>query len=85
MKGHLIQFTSYGIATVMEVHILVEIHVRVSRVSLFDKIRENSYLRKSPHISQSKSKLNSIHLLPYHLAQIAHLRQFQFNLALKPH
>ena len=85
MKGHLIQFTPNEIATITETNVLLEIHVRVSRVSAFDEIHRNSYLRKSPRIPQSKPKSNSIPSLPYHLAQIAHLRQFQFNLALKPH
>ena len=41
MKGHLIQFTSNGIATVMEVNVLLEIHVWASRVFIFDEIRGN--------------------------------------------
>ena len=85
MNGHLNQFTLNGIAIITKVNVLLERYVRVSRVSVFGEKRRNSYLRKSPHIPQSMPKITSMHSLPYHLAQIAHLRQFQFNLALKPH
>ena len=51
MKGHLSQFTSNGIAHNTEVNVLLEIHTWVCRVSEFDEIRGNSYLRKSPRIT----------------------------------
>ena len=61
MKGHLIQFTSNGIATVTENNILHEIHTWVSRVSVFDEIRVISYLRKSPYIAWFSLKPFQIH------------------------
>ena len=51
MNGHLNQFTPNGIVTFKEVNVLLEIYVWVSRVSVFDKIRVISYLRKSPYIA----------------------------------
>ena len=66
MKGHLNQFTPNGITTITEVNVLLEIHEWASRVSVFDEIRGNSYLRKSPRIPQSMPKITSMHSLPYH-------------------
>ena len=44
MKGHLIQFSSNEFKSIMEVDVLFEIHVLVSRVTVFNEIRENPYL-----------------------------------------
>lgn len=61
MKGHLIQFSSNELKSTTEVNVHFEIHARVSKVSVFDGIRGNSYLRKSPCNPQSKPKTISIH------------------------
>ena len=66
MKGHLNQFTPNEIATITEVNVLLEIHMRVSRVSVFDEIRVISYLRKSPCITQFSLKpFQFIHNIHY--------------------
>ena len=43
MKGHLNQFTPNGITISTKVNVLLEIYVRVSRVSVFDEIRVSLY------------------------------------------
>ena len=55
MNVYLINFKPNGLKSTTKVNVLFEIHALVSRVSVFDEIRENSYLRKSPRLS-----LNSI-------------------------
>ena len=57
---------SNEIATVTEVNVFLEINVRVSRIFVFDEIRGNSYLRKSPRISHPTPKTISIHSLSHH-------------------
>ena len=46
MKIHLSHFKSNALKSIMKVDVLFEIHVLVSKVSVFDEIRENPYLRK---------------------------------------
>ena len=66
MKGHLNQFMLNEIATTTKVNVLLEIYVRVSRVSVFDEIREISYLRKSSYIAWFSLKpFQFIHNLHY--------------------
>ena len=48
MKAHLINLRSNGIECIMKVDVLFEIHTLVSRISVFDEIRENLYLQKGP-------------------------------------
>ena len=61
IKGHLIQFSPNELKFITEIDVLFEIHVLVSRVTVFDEIRENSYMRKSPCITWFKPKTNSNH------------------------
>lgn len=65
MKGHLINFKSNAIASIMKVNILLEIHVLVSRVTVFNEIYENSYLQKSPCTKWFNSKINSNHSISF--------------------
>ena len=48
MKTHLINLKSNETKCVMKVDVLFEIHTLVSRIFVFDEIRENSYLQKGP-------------------------------------
>ena len=48
MKGHLINFKSNGIKSIIKVNVFFEIHAMVSRVTVSDEICENPYLRESP-------------------------------------
>ena len=48
VKVHLINLRSNEIKCIMKVDVLFEIHTLVSRISVFDEIRENSYLQKGP-------------------------------------
>ena len=48
MKGHLIKFSPNDFKSITENNKLFEIQVLVSRVTVFDEIHENLYLRKSP-------------------------------------
>ena len=48
MKTPLINLRLNETKCIMKVDVLFEIHTLVSRISVFDKIRENSYLQKGP-------------------------------------
>ena len=48
MKTPLINLRSNETKCIMKVDVLFEIHTLVSRIFVFDEIRENSYLQKGP-------------------------------------
>ena len=48
VKVYLINFRSNEIKCIMKVDVLFELLALVSRISVFDEIRENSYLQKGP-------------------------------------
>ena len=77
MKGHLIQFTSNGVAPITETNVLLEIHAWASRVSVFGELRRNLYLRKSLRISQSKPKTISIDLITFHYLSLGSNESFE--------
>ena len=47
-KAHLTNFKSNALESIMKINVLFEIHALVSRISVFDEIRENPYLQKGP-------------------------------------
>ena len=48
MKTHLTNLRSNETKCIMKVDVLFEIHTLVSRISVFNEVRENSYLQKGP-------------------------------------
>ena len=48
MKTHLVNLKSNETKCIMKVDVLFKIHTWVSRISVFDEIRENLYLQKGP-------------------------------------
>ena len=48
MKTHSINLRLNETKCIMKVNVLFEIHTLISRISVFDEIRENSYLQKGP-------------------------------------
>ena len=65
MKAHLINFKVNGTKPITKVNVMFEIHASVPRVTVFDKIRENPYLRKSPCSLLFEPKINSISLISF--------------------
>ena len=63
----------------MKVNVLFEIHTLVSRVTVFDKIRKNPYLQKSPYLTLFESKINSIHLVSSKFISLSLIQSFETN------
>ena len=65
MEGHLIQFKSNVIVSTTKVNVLHEIRLLVSRVTVFDEIQGNLYLRKNSCTTWFKSRINSNHSITF--------------------
>ena len=78
-KGHLIQLTSNAIVSITKANVLLEIHAMVSRVTVFDKMRGNSYLRKSPCFPLFESKTNSNHSVSFITISLSSNQSFETN------
>ena len=63
----------------MKVDVLFEIQARVSRVTVFDKIRENSFLHQSSHSHSFESKTNSINLVSSKSISLSSIHLFETN------
>ena len=79
MKVHFAHFKLNGIESITEIDVLFEIHMLVSRVTVFDEIRENSYLRKSPCITLFKSKINTNHSISFKFISLSSNQSFGTN------
>ena len=51
-------------------------HVMISRVTKFDKIRDNPYLRKSPCSSLFESNINLINLVSFKFISLSSIQSF---------
>ena len=71
MRALLTNLKSKLIKCVMKVIVLIEIHTMVSKMTVFDEIRENLYLHKSPsiHWFESKNSFNPFNLIQYHFVK----------------
>ena len=69
----------------MKINVLFEIHALVSRISVFDEIRESPYLRKSSCSTLFEPKLNLIKLVPFQSIQLCLMQSFETNLSLFGH
>ena len=79
MKAHLTRSMSNEITSIMKVNVLLEIHALVSRVTVFDEICENSYLRKSPYISLFEPKINTNHSISFKFISLSSKQSFESN------
>ena len=79
MKGHLIHYKSSAIALITKVNVLFEIQLLVSRATIFDKIRENLYLRKSSCFPLFESKLNPISSISFIIIPLSPNQSLETN------
>ena len=79
MITHLTRFTSNEITSIIKVNVFPEIHVMVSRVTVFDKMRENSYLQKGPCITLVKSKTNTNQSISFKFISLSSNQSFETN------
>ena len=84
-KAHLTNFKSNALEYIMKINVLFEIHALVSRISVFDEIRESPYLRKSPCSTLFEPKLNLINLVPFNFISLSSIQSFETNLSLFCH
>ena len=71
MKIHLIHLRSNAIKSIMKVNVLFQIHALVSRVTVFDEIRKNPYLRESSYFPLFESKTNSISSISFNIISLS--------------
>ena len=81
MKAHLIHFKSNGLKPMTKVNVLFQIQALVSRVTVFDKIRGNSYLRKSPRSSLFETTLNLTKSIPFESNSLSLTHSFETKLS----
>ena len=81
MKGHLSNLKSNAITYIIKVHILFKIHALVLRITVFDKIRKNMYLRKSPHSLLFEPKFKLITLVSFTFNLLSSIQSFENNLS----
>ena len=85
MKAYLTRSMSNEITPIMKVNVLLEIHVLVSRVTVYDKIRKNSYLQNSPFSLLVESKTNPIILILFKFTSLSLIQSFETNLSHSGH
>ena len=79
MKTHLTNLMSNEIKCIMKVDVLFEIHTLVSRISVFDEIRENPYLQKGPLFTLFEFKLILINSIPLKFTSLSLIQSFEIN------
>ena len=79
IKTPLINLRSNETKCIMKVDVLFEIHTLVSRISVFDEIRENSYLQKGPQFTLVEFKLILINSIPSKFTSLGLIQSFEIN------